>query len=146
MNLTASRPAVAVAARTRLAGTTELLYRAMGRQVDPKTVRRWLEGRVPYLRHRWALAGLLDADEADLWPELRARAAWRSGCTGPSSTTPSSAPTTSSSSASTPTAPRTRALPFSACFLRLCRADGGDMVTVYLESFEPICADAAPLE
>jgi hypothetical protein len=42
-------------------------------QVDPKTVRRWLEGRLPYLRHRWALVGLLDADEADLWPEVRAR-------------------------------------------------------------------------
>jgi transcriptional regulator with XRE-family HTH domain len=39
--------------------------------VDPKTVRRWLEGRVPYLRHRWALAALLDADEVDLWPQLR---------------------------------------------------------------------------
>ena len=47
-------------------------------QVDPKTVRRWLEGRVPYLRHRWALAGLLDADEADLWPEVRAAIAARS--------------------------------------------------------------------
>ena len=40
-------------------------------QVDPKTVRRWLEGRVPYLRHRWALAALLGLDEADLWPHLR---------------------------------------------------------------------------
>jgi transcriptional regulator with XRE-family HTH domain len=40
-------------------------------EVDPKTVRRWLEGRVPYLRHRWALAGLLGVDEADLWPQLR---------------------------------------------------------------------------
>jgi hypothetical protein len=39
-------------------------------QVDPKTVRRWLEGRVPYPRYRWALAALLDADEADLWPQL----------------------------------------------------------------------------
>ena len=47
-------------------------------EVDPKTVRRWLEGRVPYLRHRWALAGLLDADEADLWPEVRAALAARS--------------------------------------------------------------------
>jgi transcriptional regulator with XRE-family HTH domain len=47
-------------------------------QVDPKTVRRWLEGRVPYLRHRWVLAGLLDADEADLWPEVRAAIAARS--------------------------------------------------------------------
>src|SRR6266851_5184250 len=30
-------------------------------EVDPKTVRRWLEGRVPYMRHRWALAGVLGA-------------------------------------------------------------------------------------
>lgn len=41
-------------------------------EVDPKTVRRWLEGRLPYLRHRWALAGLVGLDEADLWPQLRA--------------------------------------------------------------------------
>jgi hypothetical protein len=40
-------------------------------QVDPKTVRRWLEGRVPYLRHRWAIAAMLGADETDLWPQLR---------------------------------------------------------------------------
>src|SRR6266567_3697184 len=120
MNLTVSSAAVAFVARTRLAGTAELLYRTEGRlgtssvsvggvlalwrhqalnetlrrallrarlseddvaarlQVDPKTVRRWLEGRVPYLRHRWALAGLLDADEADLWPEVRAAITARS--------------------------------------------------------------------
>ena len=47
-------------------------------QVDPKTVRRWLEGRVPYLRHRWVLTGLLNADEADLWPEVRAAITTRS--------------------------------------------------------------------
>jgi hypothetical protein len=40
-------------------------------QVDPKTVRRWLEGRLPYLRHRWAIAAMLGADETDLWPQLR---------------------------------------------------------------------------
>ena len=40
-------------------------------QVDPKTVRRWLEGRVPYLRHRWALATLTGENETDLWPQLR---------------------------------------------------------------------------
>ena len=40
-------------------------------EVDPKTVRRWLEGRLPYLRHRWELAGMLGVDEADLWPQLR---------------------------------------------------------------------------
>lgn len=39
-------------------------------QVDPKTVRRWLEGRTPYLRHRWALVALLGLDEADIWPQL----------------------------------------------------------------------------
>jgi hypothetical protein len=37
--------------------------------VDPKTVRRWLSGRVPYPSSRAALADLLRADEADLWPE-----------------------------------------------------------------------------
>jgi transcriptional regulator with XRE-family HTH domain len=47
-------------------------------EVDPKTVRRWLEGRIPYLRHRWALAGLLGLDEADLWPEIPAALAVRS--------------------------------------------------------------------
>src|ERR1022692_2308994 len=41
-------------------------------EVDPKTVRRWIEGRVPYLRHRWAIAGMLDLDEADLWPQVSA--------------------------------------------------------------------------
>jgi transcriptional regulator with XRE-family HTH domain len=40
-------------------------------QVDPKTVRRWLEGRVPYLRHRWALAAMVGLSETDLWPQLR---------------------------------------------------------------------------
>jgi transcriptional regulator with XRE-family HTH domain len=40
-------------------------------QVDPKTVRRWLEGRVPYLRHRWAIAAMLGVEETDLWPHLR---------------------------------------------------------------------------
>lgn len=39
--------------------------------VDPKTVRRWAEGRMPYLRHRWELARLLGRDEAELWPQTR---------------------------------------------------------------------------
>ncbi|MFD1935147.1 XRE family transcriptional regulator [Nonomuraea mangrovi] len=38
--------------------------------VDPKTVERWLQGRVPYPRHRWAVADVLKVDEADLWPEV----------------------------------------------------------------------------
>jgi len=37
--------------------------------VDPKTVRRWLTGRVPYPHNRVAIAELVGADEADLWPD-----------------------------------------------------------------------------
>src|SRR6202035_6175127 len=36
--------------------------------VDPKTVRRWLSGRVPYPSSRAALADLVGTDEAELWP------------------------------------------------------------------------------
>lgn len=37
--------------------------------VDPKTVRRWLNGRVPYGNNRAALADLVGAGEAELWPD-----------------------------------------------------------------------------
>jgi hypothetical protein len=37
-------------------------------EVDPKTVRRWLNGRVPYPNSRAALAQLVGADESELWP------------------------------------------------------------------------------
>jgi len=37
--------------------------------VDPKTVRRWLNGRLPYPHSRSAIADLVGADEADLWPD-----------------------------------------------------------------------------
>ena len=37
--------------------------------IDPKTVRRWLNGRVPYPANRAALADLVGVDEADLWPD-----------------------------------------------------------------------------
>jgi len=37
--------------------------------VDPKTVRRWLNGRVPYPHNRAAIAEFVGADAADLWPE-----------------------------------------------------------------------------
>jgi len=37
--------------------------------VDPKTVRRWLNGRTPYSHNRAAIAELTGTDEADLWPE-----------------------------------------------------------------------------
>ncbi|MFE6397525.1 XRE family transcriptional regulator [Streptomyces alboflavus] len=37
--------------------------------VDPKTASRWVSGRVPHRRHRWAVANLLRMDETYLWPE-----------------------------------------------------------------------------
>jgi hypothetical protein len=37
--------------------------------VDPKTVRRWLNGRVPYPHNRTTIAELVGAHEADLWPD-----------------------------------------------------------------------------
>src|SRR4051794_28120149 len=47
-------------------------------QVDPKTVRRWLDGRLPYPKHRWSLSSLVDVDEEELWPEVQAARAARS--------------------------------------------------------------------
>ncbi|GAA4096597.1 XRE family transcriptional regulator [Actinomadura miaoliensis] len=38
--------------------------------VDPKTVRRWLAGRVPYPRHRSSIADLVGREEAELWPQV----------------------------------------------------------------------------
>ena len=37
--------------------------------VDPKTVERWLAGRVPHPSNRAAVAKLLNRDEGDLWPQ-----------------------------------------------------------------------------
>ncbi|MCP9949070.1 DUF5919 domain-containing protein [Actinomadura madurae] len=38
--------------------------------VDPKTVHRWIAGRVPYPRHRTKVASLVGRDETELWPQL----------------------------------------------------------------------------
>jgi len=46
--------------------------------VDPKTVRRWLSGRVPYPSSRAALADMVGANEADLWPEAEGPLSGRS--------------------------------------------------------------------
>jgi transcriptional regulator with XRE-family HTH domain len=40
--------------------------------VDPKTTRRWLDGRLPYAKYREQLARLLGLSEGEIWPELRA--------------------------------------------------------------------------
>ncbi|MFJ2034295.1 XRE family transcriptional regulator [Streptosporangium sp. NPDC087985] len=39
-------------------------------QVDAKTVERWItQGRIPYRKHRFAVAKLLGVEEACLWPD-----------------------------------------------------------------------------
>jgi len=37
--------------------------------VDPKSVERWIAGRTPYRRHRYAVAAHLKVDEVYLWPD-----------------------------------------------------------------------------
>lgn len=41
--------------------------------VDIKTVERWVNGRMPYRRHRYAVASRLDVDEGYLWPDALSR-------------------------------------------------------------------------
>ena len=41
--------------------------------VDQKTVQRWIAGRVPYRRHRYAVASRLFVDETYLWPDALSR-------------------------------------------------------------------------
>jgi hypothetical protein len=39
-------------------------------KVDPKTIERWVvAGRVPYRRHRYAVAAFFGVDEAYIWPD-----------------------------------------------------------------------------
>lgn len=49
--------------------SVEQLARQVG--VDPKTVQRWLTGRVPHPRHRWSVAELVAENEEFLWPGAR---------------------------------------------------------------------------
>jgi hypothetical protein len=46
--------------------------------VDTKTVGRWISGRLPHPRHRYAVAGALGVEENMLWPEAL-RAALKTG-------------------------------------------------------------------
>jgi len=41
--------------------------------VDRKSVERWISGRTPYRRHRYAVATRLGVDEAYLWPDAMTR-------------------------------------------------------------------------
>jgi hypothetical protein len=43
--------------------------------VDAKTVQRWVAGRTPHPRHRYAMAQLLEESEEFLWPDARRRPA-----------------------------------------------------------------------
>ena len=47
--------------------------------VDHKTVERWISGRLPYRRHRFAAASRLGVDEAYLWPDALVPGAGRGG-------------------------------------------------------------------
>lgn len=38
--------------------------------VNPKTIQRWLGGRVPHPRHRWKICEVLGQAEQELWPEV----------------------------------------------------------------------------
>ena len=46
----------------------ESLARKVG--VDPKTVQRWLGGRLPHPRHRWKICDILGQSEQYLWPQV----------------------------------------------------------------------------
>jgi transcriptional regulator with XRE-family HTH domain len=41
--------------------------------VDHKTVERWISGRIPYRKHRYAVASRLGVDEVYLWPDALPR-------------------------------------------------------------------------
>ncbi|MEU9888210.1 helix-turn-helix transcriptional regulator [Sphaerisporangium sp. NPDC051011] len=51
-------------------------------EVDPKTVGRWLGGRVPHPRHRFRAAQHLRVEETFLWPAPQPRAGRRTGGLG----------------------------------------------------------------
>ena len=55
--------------RAMAAARADLESVAAHAEVDPKTVQRWLAGRVPHARHRWRVAELLGVHEAALWPQ-----------------------------------------------------------------------------
>jgi lambda repressor-like predicted transcriptional regulator len=44
---------------------------ARAAEVDPKTVQRWLSGRVPHPRHRFLIADQLGENEEAIWPGAR---------------------------------------------------------------------------
>ncbi|HLI75344.1 MAG TPA: hypothetical protein VKV02_00240 [Acidobacteriaceae bacterium] len=46
----------------------EVLARKVG--VDPKTVQRWLGGRLPHPRHRWKICDILGQSEQVIWPQV----------------------------------------------------------------------------
>jgi len=53
-------------AMARASLSVEAAARSTG--VDPKTVQRWLAGRVPHPRHRWKLCEAMGEEEEFLWP------------------------------------------------------------------------------
>lgn len=58
-------------AMDRAGVSAEHLARQIG--TDPKTVQRWISGRLPHPRNRWEVAQRLDESVEFLWPEARHR-------------------------------------------------------------------------
>lgn len=67
--VTMSNNEILRAAMSRAGVSVERAAREAG--VDPKTVQRWLAGRIPHPRHRWALAEVLEEREEFLWPHAK---------------------------------------------------------------------------
>jgi len=67
------RPFVSNQRLAATVATTGLSLEQVARKVDvdPKTVQRWLSGRTPHPRHRYAVAQLLGESEEFLWPDAR---------------------------------------------------------------------------
>jgi hypothetical protein len=52
-----------------VAANLDIASVAEASRVDVRTAERWLAGRVPHSRYRWAVASLVRQDEVYLWPD-----------------------------------------------------------------------------
>ncbi|MFB9832257.1 hypothetical protein [Actinoallomurus acaciae] len=52
-------------ARVDVSATPQAVDVASALDVGPKTVERWITGRIPYRRHRWAIVDLVGVKECD---------------------------------------------------------------------------------
>src|SRR5437899_12043709 len=67
--------------RAMSAANVDLAGVAEAASVDVRTAERWLAGRLPHSRFRWAVANLVRQDEIYLWPETSTHGGGRSAGT-----------------------------------------------------------------